>query len=105
MSDWPLKLNGKYWRLLRGAIKFDLFFPRPENYGLILAIRTGPAEFSASLLARWKKISKGGYSKDGMLHLPIPADVAQPYQATVDTPEEADVFRLCGMKYIEPEKR
>lgn len=100
-EKWPLKPGGKYWRLLKDEVRFDLFFARPENWGLIFAIRTGPAEFSASLLARWKKISGGGYSEDGMLHLPDVGD----HKATVETPEEEDVFRLCGMSFVSPEKR
>lgn len=100
-EKWPLKPDGKYWRLLRGGVRYDLFFARPENWGLIFAIRTGPAEFSASLLARWKKMSGGGYSKDGMLHLPDAGES----KATVDTPDEETVFFLCGISYITPENR
>ena len=73
----------------------DLFFATPDNWGLILAIRTGSADFSHKVLAsRWVKA--GYHSIDGMLcmgTMPIPIR------------EEKELFLRLGMDYVEPEKR
>lgn len=102
-EKWPLKVGGRYWRLLRGCIRYDLFFARPENWGLIFAIRTGPAEFSASLLGRWKKVSGGGYSKNGVLYRPLGGGFGE--VGAVETPSEEDIFRLCKRSFVNPENR
>src|SRR3990167_7413889 len=73
-------------RLLPEGITLDLFFAKPENWGLIFSIQTGSAHFSHQVLARgWVK---AGYrSKDGMLY-------RQTGEA-VPVPEEHDLFRIC----------
>lgn len=56
-------------RILPEGIKLDLFFAERGNWGLILAIRTGSAEYSHKVLARsWVARgykSEGGYLTDG----------------------------------------
>jgi DNA polymerase/3'-5' exonuclease PolX len=92
---WGVKEDGKYWRGLLGTgIKLDLFLATPENFGMILLIRTGSADFSRELVTFAKYHSKP--VADGRLTI---AGVP------VETPEEADVFRLLGLKYIEPQSR
>lgn len=88
--------GGKYTqRRLPDGTKLDLFMTTPEQWGAILLIRTGPAEFSkrvtGSLLPRQGYKCDGGYIwKDS---------------AKVETPEESDVFFLAGLLWIEPELR
>lgn len=82
-------------RVLPEGIKLDLFFAEPENWGLILAIRTGSAEFSHQVLAvRWVQL--GYKSVDG--HLTANG-------RRVPIREEADLFSRLRMDWIEPEKR
>ena len=86
----------KYVQLrLPEDIKLDLFMASKENWGLIFAIRTGPAEFSHNVLATgWVK--KGYKSVNGMLTFrgnPIPIY------------EEDQLFRLIKLPYIEPAHR
>lgn len=78
----------------------------PAQWGLIYMIRTGSGVgpegspmngFGPAMLSRWKKISDGGFSKDGCLHLPD--------GRRCPTPEEEDVFRLCKMEVPPPEAR
>lgn len=89
----PLSASPQY---MDTAVKLDLFFATPENWGLILAIRTGSADYSHQVLASgWVK--KGYYSKEGMLY----NDRKNPVQVR----EEADLFRLIGIPYVEPERR
>lgn len=95
--DWEPKPEGKYWRaLVDGRIKLDLFLASPENYGLILAIRTGCAEFSQALMTYAKLRTayhvEGGYLRDRE-------------GRALETREERDVFGLLGLDYVEPAGR
>ena len=78
------------------SIPVDLFLATPRNWGNILMIRTGSASFARAMLARWKAVSAGGFSRDGMLHR---------FVSPINTPEETDVFRLCEVPFVEPPYR
>lgn len=93
--DWQPKPEGKYWRgLLPCGVKLDLFLARPENWGAIFLIRTGSAPFSEAVVTHAKRIGKrcvnSQFTVDGE---PVP------------TPEEADVFALLNLRYVEPYAR
>lgn len=80
-----------------GEIKLDLFFARPENWGLILAIRTGSAEYSHQVLANgWVK--KGYHSVEGMLF----HDKSK-WERKIT--EEWQLFDLIGIPMPEPKDR
>lgn len=82
-------------RILPEGVKLDLFFAEQGNYGLILAIRTGSAEYSHHILAdRWVK--RGYHSVDGYL---------TKHGARINTPEEVDVFNICELPWIMPPYR
>ena len=53
--------EGRYWRLcLPGpAVKVDIFVLDEACWGLGFPVRTGSAEFSQGMLARWKARSGG----------------------------------------------
>ena len=103
VNKWP-KAKGelkygetKYTqRILPSGITLDLFLAEEGNWGSILGIRTGPAEYSHNVLAKsWVRHglhSKGGYlyDRDG-----------EKYEVR----EEKDLFRLLGLPYVEPENR
>jgi DNA polymerase/3'-5' exonuclease PolX len=82
-------------RILPNGIKLDLFFANKENWGLILAIRTGSAEYSYKVLATtWVKFgyrSEAGKLMQGNRVIPIP--------------EETDLFELLKIPYTEPKNR
>ncbi len=82
-------------RELPEGIKLDLFFATPENWGYILAIRTGSAAYNQKVLAyHW--VRKGYKGIDGMLT----------YKGkTISVPTEVDLFKLIGIDYVEPNKR
>jgi len=88
--------SGKAFQVLHpDGITLDIFTATEENWGLILAIRTGSAEYSHKVLATgWVK---AGYkSIDGTLHKagrPIPV------------PDEQTLFNLIGLPYASPENR
>lgn len=108
---WTIKPDGKYWRgLLPSGIKLDLFLARPENFGLIYVLRTGPADFSAALLGHAKRRtpyqSESSYfDEHGLKGEPESYLVERKSGARVGTPEEADVFELLGLVPLQPWER
>lgn len=105
VNQWP-KVKGelpcKYTqRILPEGIKLDLFFAEQGNWGLIFAIRTGCAEYSHKILAtNWVK--KGYKSEGGFL---FTNSRLLTYGRQIAIREEEDLFKLIGVKYIEPEFR
>jgi len=99
--DWWEKVRGdllcRYTsRKLPEGIELDLFFATKTNWGLIFAIRTGSADYSHHVLATgW---SLNGYkSQDGLLR--------DSGGFIVPVPEEEDLFRLAGVRWIRPDLR
>jgi DNA polymerase/3'-5' exonuclease PolX len=88
--------TGRYTqRVLPEGIKADIFMCTRENWGLIYAVRTGSADFSAYVLgAAWVKNgyrSEGGYlTRDG---------------ERVAVFEEEDLFALLQLDFVPPEER
>lgn len=90
--------KGKYFKMYLPIhdINMDIFTAKADNWGYILAVRTGSATYSHKVLARtW--VSKGYHGDDGFLRGPE-GDV-------VPVREEEDLFRLLGLKYVEPQHR
>lgn len=92
IGKWPSK-----YTKIRGLKDIDIFTATKTNWGMLFFIRTGPADYVASALAHWKKISNGGYSESCLLH---DAD-----SHVVQTPEEIDVFSMLRWQWLDPEKR
>lgn len=85
---------------IKVAVSIDLwrFDAGPEgNRGWIELIRTGPGEFGQACLARWKKVSNGGYSDKGYPRYQDGHPIA--------VPTEEAAFKLLYMEYIEPRDR
>lgn len=81
----------------RHNVKIDIFryYRRPTNYGLKKLIWTGSAEFSQRVVTA---LHPGGFrSQDGY--------VRDSNNQLIETPDEASVFALAGMRYVEPEER
>lgn len=82
-------------RVLPEGIKLDLFFAEEGNWGSILAIRTGSADYSHYVLANgW--VREGFKSEGGYL---LKED------EKFEVREEKDLFQMIGINYVEPEKR
>ena len=112
-GDWgddrcPLRLNTKapangdrYKRLVWHEMKVNLFIVSyPASWGALLAIRTGPADFSRLLATSRDKggaMPAGLRQHDGSLH--------DDTFGRIDTPEEADFFRQIGVPCWPPEER
>jgi DNA polymerase/3'-5' exonuclease PolX len=83
----------------RQQLVVELFAATPQNWGYILALRTGPAEFNQALVSPpWK----GGIKPldvsfvDGVVHRN-----GQP----VDVPDERAFFDLFNLPVIDPAAR
>lgn len=75
------------------GMKVDIFMATPDNWGLILAIRTGSARFSHAVLARgW--CAKGYESKGGMLRVRTNDGNGE----MIPVREERDLFALIGCR-------
>lgn len=87
--------TGKYIQLKHPAgINIDVFVASPENWGNILAIRTGPASFSKFLMIKGKE--RGLQFEGGRVYM-------QSKQIAV--PDEPYLFKLLDEEYIAPEFR
>lgn len=85
----------KYTERIFKGVKIDVFFAVPENWGYIMAIRTGSADYSHRILAKaWVK--KGYVGKDGFL---------TSNGKIVPVREESELFRLLNLPMLPPEKR
>jgi hypothetical protein len=102
------------------SLKLELYLVRPETWGVLLAIRTGPADFAHALVTPQ---SQGGLLQDGLrvkegrvwrqgsrelLGDDIPSSEllidGDSWYRAVATPEERDVLELaCG--WLEPGHR
>lgn len=103
-------LGRRYKRLLYRGFPLDLFSTTREQWGVILLLRTGPAEFNRQLVLKRSQggwLPRGLFFRDGWLwRLPPPYDGDPAHPATpVPTPEEEDVFRALGLVYVPPEQR
>ena len=82
-------------RKLPCGMKLDIFFATAENWGSILAIRTGSADYSHKVLAHgW---SANGYKSEG--------GILVREGERFNVPEEKDLFRMSGVKWVPPTER
>jgi DNA polymerase/3'-5' exonuclease PolX len=82
-------------RILPEGIKLDLFFAEEDNWGNILAIRTGSADYSYKVLASgWAR--RGFKSIDGYLWKD---------DEKYEVREERELFDIVGIPYTEPKNR
>jgi len=96
--------NGRYYQLalsLYPDLQVDLFLAETDNWGLILLVRTGSAEFSTAALARWKRRQGIGPEQAGS----VGGRLVRRDGEVAPTPEEETVFELLGLPWIAPEQR
>lgn len=85
--------------------KLDLFLCNRDTWGMVFTIRTGSASFSHRLVTqRDRRTSDGQF---GLMPVDCRAYNARVWRGTtvLETPEEADVFRVLGLDWIPPEDR
>jgi DNA polymerase/3'-5' exonuclease PolX len=98
------KMGPRYSKLMHPAsgLQVDLFSARPETFGLILLIRTGPADYSRRFVTDIRRI--GWHVANGELHrggLGCGTYVCE----VVPTPEERDVYAAIGHPWVPPVAR
>ena len=108
VEQWPgIKgsPDGRYTqRLLPCGLTLDLFMPHPDAYGLILAIRTGSAEWCKQVLApAW--VRAGYRSEDGLLCQVVDEDFPDNWDTTVPCRTERELFDVIGLRWVEPAGR
>lgn len=81
-------------RMLPQDIVLDLFFCKADNWGNTFAVRTGSADYSKKIAARWVEL--GYHSQDNYLHRN--GDKMPLY-------EELELFQLLKMPFLKPEER
>ncbi len=82
-------------RVHSSGIKVDLFFAEEGNWGTILAIRTGSADYSHKVLASaW--VARGYHSVGGYLFFG---------KKKYEVREETELFQRLNIPYTEPENR
>ncbi len=87
--------TGKYVQVLTPeGLALDLFIVYPHSWGYQLAIRTGSADFSKALAARWVGLGYNG--KDGEL---------TKAGKVVSLPTEEEFFALLRMRFPDPADR
>ncbi len=94
---WGERYRGVDFR----GFNHEIFMADPDNFGCILMIRTGPAEFSERMVTRLK--AGGMYRQGGPGNEGYVVHVASGERVPVR--DEAAYFTLLGMKVIEPEAR
>lgn len=90
------RVGDRYQALEFEGIPVDLFVVRPPaDWGVVFAIRTGPAEFSHQLVTDCQRFFRK--VRDGQL--------LDAYQQPIPCPEEADFFRNIGQPWLDPWER
>lgn len=107
--DWTqvgriIKAGQRYKQIeLPAGIKLDLFIVLPPaQWGVIMAIRTGPAEFSKWLVTARR------YGGALPSYLQVRDGVLRHGNRVIETPEEDDFFRAIGLndwELMEPAQR
>lgn len=92
-NRWGDKYRGVDFR----GFNHEVFTADVANFGSVLLIRTGPADFSERMVTR---LRNGGMYRqmDGYVKHVASGEV-------VPVADEAAYFALLGMRYIEPERR
>lgn len=98
-SDGRGRWGDRYRGVEFRGFKHELFTASMATRGLILAIRTGPADFSRELVTRLKR--RGLQAEGGRVIYTRGKAAGE----TIDTRAEATVFELAGLPWIPPEQR
>lgn len=84
------------------SAQLDLFIVRPPaQWGAILAIRTGPADYSQWLMQQARRA--GLVQVQG--HLELDGVVEPGAERTIATPDEESFFDALGVRWVPPELR
>jgi DNA polymerase/3'-5' exonuclease PolX len=95
-----VKSGTRYKQVDLGEINLDLFCViDPAQWGVLFLIRTGPAEYSHRFVT---KKQQGGMLPSNMQ---VKDGAVWCNGKMYETPEEADVYKLIGAPYVNPNER
>lgn len=83
----------KLLRHVPSGIPLDVFSTTAENFGMSWVVRTGPAEWNKRMMQRFRDIGFRAHAYGG---------VHNRQGVELDCPDEATVFRLMNLPYVEP---
>lgn len=89
----------RYCQFLWFGMQIDCFMTTPEQYGRMLSLRTGPAEYSKKMAARWKELGYKGHDGE-LVHID-----GEEHRYKPKFPTEKSFFDFLGWEYVEPESR
>lgn len=96
-----IKGGPRYYQFIYYGMQVDLFMTNKKQWGRMLALRTGPADYSKKIAARWKEMGYKGHNGELVrLRRGIKGDRVKPEFRT-----EKEFFDFLGWEYVEPEKR
>ena len=86
--------EGKYIQCMVQGMKVEIACASPLNYGNLVLIRTGNAEFSKMIMT--EVLRRGFSQKDGFLYHK---------DEVINVPDEMTYFKTIGVPYVQPENR
>lgn len=87
--------TGKYIQVRFQGVQVDVFMATEDNWGYILALRTGNADFSRRIVGTW--LPKHGYNcKDGYVWRD---------GQKIPVPYEKNLFAMMGIPWVDPRFR
>lgn len=90
------------------GLKIDLYSATSDNWGLILAIRTGDADFSRLLVSKRRfNIEIGGRTLHGLMPSQYQVKDGSVWEGNrkISIPDEATLFDVWGIDPVEPTQR
>lgn len=96
-ADGRTRWGEKYRACIFEGQVHEIFLAVPDNWGAILTIRTGPAEFSEAMVTR--------IAARGVLHMRGGFLVYQKGGDRYPCPDEETFFRAAGLEFVPPKLR
>jgi DNA polymerase/3'-5' exonuclease PolX len=98
-ARWGERLRGVLFR----GFKHEIFIADRRNWGCILAIRTGPSQFSQRMVTAMRR--RGTFVQGGLNGEHRGYVCLQSSNTPVSCETEQEFFQMCGVRYLEPHQR
>jgi len=106
-AAWGSLYQRAWWKIGDATVPLDLFSCEPGNWGAMLALRTGPDDFSHRLVTPRRfggAMPENLRQEDGWLRRGG-GRITEVVEEKVDTPEESDYFSALGLPMLPPSER
>lgn len=84
------------------ALPVQVYRYTPDNFGWMMLMRTGPADYGKWFLGKWKDRHRIDHERQ---QASINGHLVDAAGRIIPTPSEEEAFALCGIKYQPPERR